>query len=143
MQDAVSRIDAMRMGSALNRSEHVFAMGPAMTIATVLFAVKKLTSATSRPIPNSQDRGPRTSFAIFSVSQRIPPLAWTVLKSPPARIATMSVSLMPSVPFPSRSNAPKVSNLPRSMPITAASTVPAKSRNMTFSPTRAKTRMST
>ena len=143
MQDTVSSTDAMRIGSALKRFEHAFAMGPAMTIATVLFAVKQLTSATRTPMPNSQERGPRTSFAIFSVSQRMPPFAWMVLKRPPARIATISVSLMPSVPLPSRSSAPNVSNRPSATPIAAASTVPAKRSSITLSPTSARTRMRT
>ena len=139
--DAVSRMEAMRDGDAWHLSANSFATGPATTMATVLFAVKRLTATASRPTANSHERGPRTSRDVLFMNHAMPPFSRMVASSPPARMATISVSLMPSVPLPRRSSAAQNVKRPHRMPIAAARTVPAKRSIITFSPRSARTRI--
>ena len=59
MQLALSRMLALRAAGMPYRFEISRAMGPVMTIATVLLAVKQFTTPTRRKMPNSPPRRPR------------------------------------------------------------------------------------
>ena len=58
----ISRRDAARVGDTSNSSLSSFAIGPAITIATVLLAVHKSNNNTKIDIPNSAPRFPRILF---------------------------------------------------------------------------------
>lgn len=66
-QEKVSRMLALRLGGMLKRSLMSLAMGPAVMMAMVLFAVQRLARETSAAMLNSAPRLPRIWRVIFSM----------------------------------------------------------------------------
>ena len=100
IQEQVSRRDAVTLGSTLYSSVISLAIGAAMTMATVLFAVATSMKAVRNAIPNMP---PRRLSALLRMKERMaakPPLARIRAAIEATRIVTIIVSNIPEIPPP-------------------------------------------
>ena len=103
---------AVFLGQILYFWDNSFAIGPAVIIATVLFAVNKLIKPVRKQIPNSQVFLFLIILPALLIIKVIPPLYLTILNNPPASIATIIVVAILTVPSPMQANAPKILKIP-------------------------------
>lgn len=100
MHPKISRSDAVFCGVMLYSLLICFAMGAAMTIATVLFAVATSKALTKRPTPSCPLLWPLNTLWIKSSRAANPPWMRISPQRALTRTATMMVSYMPEMPFP-------------------------------------------
>ena len=108
----ISSIEALLLGSTPNSSLISFAIGPAITIATVLFAVQISTDEARTAIPNSAPLVLFTfDFITFSMAC-IPPFSFTSSTVPPIIIESTVISNIPETPSPTTVNISLNANVP-------------------------------
>ena len=127
--------DADRLGVTSNSSLISFAMGPAMTIATVLFAVQRSTRSARPAIPTSAPRFPRILLRIRPKMNWIPPYSRTKDTIPATTMEITVISYIPVTPSPTAENISPTARLPVATPITRDVTVPVTSTINTLIPT--------
>ena len=126
-----------------------FAMGFAITMATVLFAVAMSIAPTSRPMPICPPRLPRNAFLIQPSSASKPPYSRMSAQMAETRMATIDVSNMPAAPLPMFSSSaltastPVCPVAPVASTITDPDTMPMSSTTNTLMPMMPPTSTST
>ena len=111
-----------------------FAMGFAITIATVLFAVAISITPTKSPIPSFPPFEPLKIFLIRSSKAAKPPYSSINAQIAETRIATMAVSNIPETPLPMLASISVAAVAPVASIITAPQTIPIISTTNTLIP---------
>ena len=126
MQENVSRIDAALRGVMPYSSLISLAMGFAITMATVLFAVAMSIAPTRRPMPIWPPRLPRNAFRIQLSSASKPPYSRISAQIAETKIATIEVSNIPAAPLPMFSSRALTARMPVCpvAPVASAMTAP-------------------
>ena len=135
----MSIIPATLLGSNPTSSDISLAIGPTVTIATVLFAVQISTKLTKAAIPNSAPILLLKPLNPLFIIKSIPPLYFIISIVPAIKIDIIISSLIPPIPSAIAPKNPNISKLPVANPIIPAITVPPNKTTITFNPTKAPT----
>ena len=136
----ISRREADRFGSTPYSSLISLAIGPAITIATVLFAVHISTSSESRAIPACAPLCPRIRLLIWFRINVIPPFFLTSHTIHATMIEMTVISYMDTTPSPTTLNISDRRIFPDATPTMSERTVPLMSTMNTLIPISAPTR---
>ena len=138
MQENVSRMLAVFLGSSPNLSVMSLAMRPVVRMAIVLFAVQTLARLTSPAMLNSAPRLPPMRPVRLRTRKSIPPLCLIISSIPPDSIVTMMRSPIPAMPAPMPPSQPVQSNAPVQKPIAALTVMPMARTAITLTPDMAR-----
>ena len=134
MQEVMSRMLAVRLGSISSRSPRSLTIPPVVSMAMVLFAVQPFASPTRAAKESSPDRFPDTRRVSRSTMKSIPPRCRISSRSPPASSVTMIRSLMPEIPSPAFAITSTGAIVPVPSPTSTERRMPAVRETRTLTP---------